>query len=223
VEEKIVLLTLALIICGVSSIQAQGASASKPDLQKIYNEALTWSKTKLEAMPKPEVRNQGSGGSDQEPPSKVCRKPHESVPLPITAGCKKKTQQNPAEALDEELTAKQDNPEPEDKILVFVSFSMPRQSLVALSKEAQKHHAVLVMRGLKDDSFKATQTAFADLGNEVQTGIEINPEAFETYHIKQVPVFVRVKLTPGKEPQELGRLSGNVSLSFAANKLRETV
>jgi type-F conjugative transfer system pilin assembly protein TrbC len=77
------------------------------------------------------------------------------------------------------------------------------------------------MRGLKEDSFKETQKAFADLGKDLESGIEINPEAFETYHIKQVPVFIRVKSTPGKDPQELGRLSGNVSLSFAAKKLKE--
>jgi type-F conjugative transfer system pilin assembly protein TrbC len=78
------------------------------------------------------------------------------------------------------------------------------------------------MRGLKDDSFKATQTAFAALGNDIQSGIEINPEAFETYQIKQVPVFVRVQSIQDKT-KEIGRISGNVSLSFAAQKLNEVL
>ena len=98
---------------------------------------------------------------------------------------------------------------------------MPKQSLVALSKEAKNHGAVLVMRGLKDDSFKETQAAFGYLGKDVESGIEINPEAFETYQIKQVPVFVLVKTTQGRDPREVSRLSGNVSLTFAAKKLKE--
>jgi type-F conjugative transfer system pilin assembly protein TrbC len=218
-EEKIMLLTLVLLICGVSCIQAQGASTSKPDLQKVYQEALTWSKTKLEVMPTVEASADVAKGD-----SKVCHGGKAKGPeaLPITSGCKKKTQQEINEVLDEELTAKQGNQEAEDKILVFVSFSMPSASLVTLSQEAHIHNAVLVMRGLKDDSFKATQVAFAALGKDIQSGIEINPEAFETYQIKQVPVFVKVQSIQGKT-REVGRLSGNVSLSFAAQKLKDVL
>ena len=216
------LLTLVLLICGASCIQAQGSSTSKLDLQKVYQEALTWSKTKLEAMPTAQASADIAKGETKSD-SKVCHggKSKSTEALPITSGCKKKTQQEMNELLDEELTAKQDSQSNQDKILVFVSFSMPSASLVALSQEAEKHHAVLVMRGLKDDSFKETQKAFAALGKDMTCGIEINPEAFETYHIKQVPVFVLVKSTPGKDAQEMGRLSGNVSLAFAANKLKE--
>ena len=212
------LLTLVLLICGVSCIQAQVSSASKPDLQKVYQEALTWSKTKLEAMPTVKASAALANGD-----SKVCQggKAKSTEPLPVTSGCKKKPQQEINETLNEELTLEQVNQEAEDKILVFVSFSMPTVSLVALSQEAEKQHAVLVMCGLKDDSFKETQKAFQNLGKDVESGIEINPEAFETYQIKQVPVFVLVKSIQGKDPRELSRLSGNVSLSFAANKLRE--
>jgi conjugal transfer pilus assembly protein TrbC len=107
------------------------------------------------------------------------------------------------------------------KILVFVSFSMPKASLIALSKDAEKYGAVLIMRGLKGDSFKETQTAFQALGEEERSGIEINPELFETYKIQQVPVFIKVKTAPEGDLQEIGRLSGNVSLAFAAQKLQE--
>ncbi len=214
--------TLVLLLCSVTPIQAQEKGTLKPDLQKVYQDALTWSKTKLESMPTAQASADIAKGETNSN-SKVCQggKTNPTEALPIISGCKKKTQQEINETLNEEMTPEQGNQEAEDKILVFVSFSMPKQSLVALSQSAEKHHAVLVMRGLKDDSFKATQAAFADLGKEVQSGIEINPGAFEIYQIKQVPVFVRVKSTPGKGIQELGRLSGNVSLAFAANKLRE--
>ncbi|MFZ4077143.1 MAG: TrbC family F-type conjugative pilus assembly protein, partial [Legionellaceae bacterium] len=162
------LLTLVLLICGVSCIQAQGTSTSKPDLQKVYQEALTWSKTKLEAMPTAQASADIAKGETKSD-SKVCHggKTKSSQVLPITSGCTKKTQQEMNETLDQELTAEKSNQEAEDKILVFVSFSMPTASLVALSQSAEKHHAVLVMRGLKDDSFKETQTAFAALGKDL--------------------------------------------------------
>jgi conjugal transfer pilus assembly protein TrbC len=125
----------------------------------------------------------------------------------------------------------------EPKILVFVSFSMPKASLRALACEAAKHNAVLVIRGLKDDSFKTTQQAFLDLVGEGQKldqanaqkiakgyeeasmqGFEVNPELFKTYKITKVPTFVLVKNT-----QEISRLSGNVSLEYAAKKLKENL
>ena len=222
-EETQLLLVIKILIVSITSLSyaTQPALTGKPDLQKVYQEALTWSKTKLEAMPTAQASSDIAKGETKSD-SKVCQggKTNPTEALPITSGCKKKTQQEVNELHDEEI-AEQGNQEAQDKILVFVSFSMPTASLVALSQSAEKHHAVLVMRGLKDDSFQETQTAFAALGKDLQSGIEINPDAFETYHIKQVPVFIRVKSKPGKATQELGRLSGNVSLSFAANKLRE--
>ena len=193
----------------------------KPDLQKVYEEALRWSKTKLEEMPKPEELQSMSGigvckGKDTDESKDADSEATKlQEDLPLAPGCSRK-KQGDADVLKNSQTQS-----PQHKILVFVSFSMPKASLLALSQEAEKYQAVLVMRGLRDDSFKATQSAFQELGGEMQSGIEINPEAFETYQIKHVPVFVRVKSTPAKETKELGRLSGNVSLAFAAQKLRE--
>jgi len=86
------------------------------------------------------------------------------------------------------------------------------------------------MRGLKGDSFKTTQKAFLEIisegksldpknmANQDMQGFEVNPELFKTYKIKKVPVFVLIKNT-----QEISRLSGNVSLDFAAKKLKENI
>jgi type-F conjugative transfer system pilin assembly protein TrbC len=186
---------------------------AKPDLQKIYNEALTWSKTTLVEMPTIEQAHQTSGIG-------VCHGAKEGEPLPIAPPCKKKP------ALERVLDSVVS-----EKLLVFVSFSMPKASLKALAMEAVKHNAVLVMQGLKDDSFKVTQQAFLDLTDDGQTfdshkaevatqnglqGFEVNPELFKTYKITKVPVFVLVKDT-----REISRLSGNVTLKFAAQKLKE--
>lgn len=103
-----------------------------------------------------------------------------------------------------------------ETIYVFVSLSMPKESLKQLLQDAKQYNAVLLLRGLKNNSFRETAAWMQSLGKDVQEGMEINPELFETYQIKQVPVFVLVK-----EDKEVRRLSGNVSLAFASEKLRE--
>ncbi len=100
---------------------------------------------------------------------------------------------------------------PQDKVFVFVSFSIPEASLKRLAQEARKHHAVLVMRGLYQDSFVKTIQKLQDIG------VDINPQLFERYNITSVPTFVAVK-----EDRVVHRLSGNVSLAFCLEKFQET-
>jgi len=100
-----------------------------------------------------------------------------------------------------------------EKILVFVSFSMPAASLKTLAQEAEKANAVLIIRGLIEDSFKVTMTRLKDCA----LSAEINPDLFEKYNIQHVPTFVRLK-----GDKEQARLSGNVTLRFAVQKFEET-
>jgi conjugal transfer pilus assembly protein TrbC len=91
------------------------------------------------------------------------------------------------------------------QILVFISFSMPEVSLKALSQESQKHSAILVMRGLYQDSFVKTALKL----QELDIAVDIHPELFETQHITSVPTFVRLE---NGEP--IHSLKGNVTLGF---------
>lgn len=99
-----------------------------------------------------------------------------------------------------------------NQIWVFVSFSMPEASLKALGTEAQRNNAVLVMRGLYEDSFVKTASKLKEIG----ISVDINPELFESHHITAVPTFVAIK-----SGQPVGRLKGNVTLEFAARKFQE--
>lgn len=98
------------------------------------------------------------------------------------------------------------------QILVFVSFSMPELSLKSLFQEAHLHNAVLVMRGLYQDSFVQTSQKL----QELDVTIDINPELFETHNITSVPTFVVLK---NGLPTQM--LKGNVTLEFAAKKLKD--
>jgi hypothetical protein len=98
----------------------------------------------------------------------------------------------------------------EHQLFVFVSFSMPEASLKSLAKDATKYNAVLVMRGLFEDSFVKTANKLKDLG----IGVDINPELFEEHQITAVPTFVA--LQSGKPTW---RLKGNVTLGFVSKKV----
>jgi conjugal transfer pilus assembly protein TrbC len=78
-------------------------------------------------------------------------------------------------------------------ILIFVSFSMPTQSLEAYLRDAKKIHASVVIRGLIDNSFQKTFQRIATLvkasgGN----GVELNPLWFKRFDIQTVPAVVVV-------------------------------
>jgi len=40
-----------LIVFGLSVLEASVPANAKPDLQRVYNDALSWSKDKLQEMP----------------------------------------------------------------------------------------------------------------------------------------------------------------------------
>lgn len=100
-------------------------------------------------------------------------------------------------------------------ILVFVSFSMPKASLVELNNQTNKYNATLIMRGIYKNSFNKMKEKILDISSKGLT-IEINPQLFKQYGIKQVPTYILMK-----EGKELNRLTGNVSLEFAYKKLQE--
>lgn len=104
-------------------------------------------------------------------------------------------------------------------ILIFVSFSMPKKSLVAFVRDATKIHASVVLRGLVNNSFKKTLPLIADIVKEAGGGgIEINPMAFSSYEIHEVPTIVSV--SSGHE-NVFDALTGDVPLTYALKKLSE--
>ena len=116
---------------------------------------------------------------------------------------------------------KSDHPEPStlkksesaENVLVFVSLSMPKDSLRTLYAEAEKQNSVLILRGLKNNSFKET----AEVLKELKIAASIDPTLFEKYHISAVPTFVMVR---DSEPLFL---MGNVSLSYANQKFKDAL
>lgn len=100
-----------------------------------------------------------------------------------------------------------------DNLYVFVSWSMPLSSLKMLAQEADAQKAVLVFRGLKEDSFIKTASHFKELGE----GAIIDPLLFRENNINIVPTFIR------STKDHLVQLKGNVTLVFAKQKLEEAL
>ncbi|MBS0349745.1 MAG: type-F conjugative transfer system pilin assembly protein TrbC [Proteobacteria bacterium] len=83
----------------------------------------------------------------------------------------------------------------QNPVYVFISFSMPKESLQQWAAQAKKVHAPLVIQGLVEDSFTKTQQAVAALSSEHQSGVVLDPRLFRQYHIHQVPSVVVVNPT----------------------------
>jgi len=120
------------------------------------------------------------------------------------------------------------NPSPD--LLVFVSFSMPRESMKRLAAQAGIAHAAIILRGLVKDtkgkpSFHATGIEVGKLKLENGQGFSVDPMAFRKYAINQVPAFVLLTqkdcATCGKDfiPKHI-KLAGDVSLDYALRAMQ---
>ncbi len=114
-------------------------------------------------------------------------------------------------------------------VLVFVSFSMPHQSLEAILRDAKKIHATVVIRGLINNSFQSTMLRIAEL---VKTsggdGMVLNPLWFKRLAIKQVPSVVVVPegsicftKDACSEDRDYDRITGDIPLSAALKMIRD--
>lgn len=113
------------------------------------------------------------------------------------------------QALKETIKAKQESSDP--SLYIFVSFSMPKESLKALAVEAKKHKAVLVIRGLIENSFLKTAMFLKNLGE----GVVLDPLLFQEYNVVIVPTFIEAHTAGYK------KISGNITLAYALEKFKE--
>lgn len=102
----------------------------------------------------------------------------------------------------------------QNRYLIFISLSMPKESLKSLYLDSINHNATLVMRGLIDSSFKKTAEQLNALGIVVQ----VDPKLFKEYQVTKVPTVVLV--TPSGQ---FNTLNGNVSFNYAKTKLLEAL
>ena len=114
-------------------------------------------------------------------------------------------------------------PPQEPALRIFVTLDMPLGSLRRLVDQAERAGAVLVLRGLKNQSMRQTVAAVSELLGQRKAGWVIDPEAFERHGVEAAPTFL---LTMGEDvptcsattctvPRPFVSVSGDVSLDYA--------
>lgn len=113
---------------------------------------------------------------------------------------------------------------PAEALYIFVSTSLPMDTLKLLGEQAVRGGAALVLRGVPgglEGYAKIAQT----LKPVIMTGadIQIHPELFERFEVKAVPAFVLAKHEEGCQGNlcdaESIAVSGDVSLPYALEHL----
>lgn len=111
-------------------------------------------------------------------------------------------------------------------ILVFVSFSMPNELLAQYSKQAKEAGAVMVLRGLVDNSIAKTQARALKVNAEIAPW-EINPGSFRKFKIDKVPAIVLVDDDKAiadesgcAQPVSYLRIDGDISIRQALNTMK---
>lgn len=116
-------------------------------------------------------------------------------------------------------------------VFIFVSFSMPSISLKQWLAQGQQIQAPVILQGLVDNSFQKTTKAILDLTQNQPYGMQIDPTAFERFHIKAVPAVVIADICENLSKEcksDYDVVSGNVSLlaameTFARGKTTRAV
>ncbi len=107
-------------------------------------------------------------------------------------------------------------------LLIFVSFSMPREALVRTIEQAERAGGTLVFRGLKGESMKRMGEEVRALIGERNVSVVIHPPAFQQFTIHQVPAVVIANAKAGSvmedgcsKPETFAKVTGDVTLAFA--------
>lgn len=109
---------------------------------------------------------------------------------------------------------------PKSSVMIFVSFSMPKESLKEWMMEANEIHAPLIIRGLVKNSFKETTNQVASLLTNHQGGVQLDPELFKRFGIRQVPAVVvtDTNCLPS-QTCTFDVIYGDVTLAYALEKI----
>src|SRR6266487_3970402 len=113
---------------------------------------------------------------------------------------------------------------PVSSVLIFVSFSMPKDSLRGWLKEADTLKAPVVIRGLVNGSFRDTTNAVMALLLDNRGGVQLDPTLFRRFHIEKVPAVVVVRpaclsQSDCNDPTDFDVIYGDVTLEYALKQI----
>lgn len=112
------------------------------------------------------------------------------------------------------------------EVAIFISLSMPIESIQRFAQHANKIGGMLLIRGFKDDSLRATTEAVRGLGI-AKANLQINPAAFTKYKINAVPAVVVTRTDAATRvdgegcalPETYAGIYGDVTLAYALEQI----
>lgn len=116
----------------------------------------------------------------------------------------------------------------DNRLLIFISSSMPKKTITNLMTQASPLGAVFVVRGLINGSYVNTHKYFYSLKGNNTVGIMINPSLFQAFNVTQVPTFAMYKSsqdllkTACNVAPEYVKVSGDVTLRYALERLNQS-
>ncbi len=109
---------------------------------------------------------------------------------------------------------------------MFASFSLSDETLAQMLDYAKIYNGIIVLRGIKNNSFKQTSERIQHLTKEgEEAAIIIDPTLFKRYAVERVPSYVLVK----QEKCPVGmscnpsydKIIGNITPKYALEKFAE--
>ena len=115
------------------------------------------------------------------------------------------------------------------EMMIFVSFSMPRESLLRIVEQSERTGARLIFRGFDGDKMTDMAAHISALLGKHRVEAVIHPPAFTQFKINQVPALVLAQSDAGDQldsgcaqPDRYVKVTGDVSQDYALEYIERT-
>ena len=116
----------------------------------------------------------------------------------------------------------------DNRLLIFISSSMPKKTIINLMNQASSLGAVFVVRGLMNGSYVNTYRYFYNLKGDSNVAIMLNPTLFNALQVDSVPTFALYQSeqdlmkTACNVTPKYTKVSGEVSVHYALDELKRS-
>jgi conjugal transfer pilus assembly protein TrbC len=115
------------------------------------------------------------------------------------------------------------------EMMIFVSFSMPRESLLRIVEQSERTGARLIFRGFNGDKMTDMSKRISALLGSHRVEAVIHPPAFTQFKVNQVPALVLAQSDAGDQldsgcaqPDRYVKVTGDVSQDYALEYIERT-
>ena len=115
------------------------------------------------------------------------------------------------------------------EMMIFVSFSMPRESLRRIVEQSETTGARLIFRGFAGDKMTDMAARIGALLGKHRVEAVIHPPAFAQFKVDQVPALVLAQSDAGNQldsgcaqPERYVKVTGDVSQDYALEYIERT-